>query len=167
VRNARVGLDIGQAVLVSERHGMRTAVDVQLRQDPLDVSAHRLRADEELFGDLSLALTLREKTQDLALPDGQQGTDHLRLRFLGNPRRSLDASKDPAGPRKQLIVVERLHDVVVGANEEPGNPVRWRRSLARDEDDSELIAVLVAQLPADLLAAHVGKAHIENDQRRL
>jgi hypothetical protein len=66
-----VGLDIGKAVLVSERYGMRTAVDVELRQDPLDVSPHRLGADEELFGDLSLALAPREETQNLAFPDGQ------------------------------------------------------------------------------------------------
>ena len=162
-----MALDIGQAVLVSERHGMRTAVDVELRQDPLDVSAHRLRADEELFGDLSLALAPREETQDLAFPVGQQGTDQLRLRLLSIPQRRLDASKDPARPRKQLIVVERLHDVVVGADEEPGNPVRRRRSLARDEDNSDVRAVIVAQLPADLVAADLGEAHVEHDEGRV
>ena len=50
------------------------------------------------------------------------GTHRLRPRLLGRPRPRLDASKNPAGPREQLIVVERFHDVVVGADEEPLQP---------------------------------------------
>ena len=40
------------------------------------------------------------------------------------PREAQTAARcveGPRGPREQLIVVERFHDVVVGADEEPGN----------------------------------------------
>ena len=67
----------------------------------------------------------------------REAPDRLRPRA---PREAQTAARcvgeGPRGPREQLIVVERFHDVVVGADEEPGNPVRGRRPLARDEDDS-------------------------------
>jgi hypothetical protein len=160
-----VPLDIRQAVLVSERHGMRTAVDVELRQDPLNVAAHRLRADEELFGDLTLALAPREETQDLAFAHCQGATDRLRPRLLGGPRPRLDASKDPASPRKQLVVVERLHDVVVGADEKARNTVRGRRS-SRETKIPNWSRNRPRAAPGRPRSRSLGKAHVEHDERR-
>ena len=49
-----------------------------------------------------------------------------------------DAAKDHAARASKLVVVEGFHDVVVGSDEKPGDPVGRRRPLAREEDDSEI-----------------------------
>ena len=50
-----MGLDVvHQTVLVGEGHGVRAAVDAELREDPLDVAADSLRANHEGAGDFGL-----------------------------------------------------------------------------------------------------------------
>ena len=56
-----MSLHVGEPELVGERDSLCSAVDVKLRQDPLDVPGHRLGADEELPGDFPLILALGEQ----------------------------------------------------------------------------------------------------------
>ena len=70
-RCVRRDVRVHEPFTVSDAHGLRAAVHVELREDPLDMGGDRLRADEELCGDRFLCLPLGEQTQDLALPVGQ------------------------------------------------------------------------------------------------
>jgi hypothetical protein len=76
-------------------------------------------------------------------------------------------AKRAPNPRQQLALVERLHDVVVGAEKEPGDPVVRLRPVTREEDDRDVVAEPFPKLAADLVAAHFGKVDLEQDERRL
>ena len=65
-------------------------------------------------------------------------------------------------PRRDLLVGERLDDVVVGAGVEPGDPVR--DAVPRGEHQDRDAAASGAHPPGDLEPVDVGQADIE-DQR--
>jgi hypothetical protein len=67
---------------------------------------------------------------------------------------------------QQLVRVERLHDVVVAAEAEAGDPIERLRAHARDEDDRQPLAELGAQLAADVVAAHAREVDVQEDEAR-
>ena len=77
------------------------------------------------------------------------------------------AAKHGSNPRQQLALVERLHDVVVGAEKEPGDSVVRLGPVAREEDDRNIVPEPLAEPAADLVAAHFGEVDLEEDERRL
>jgi hypothetical protein len=67
-----MAVDFGQTLLVRERNRLCPAVNAELLQDPLDVAADGLGADEEVLGDLRLGEATGEKLQHLALATRQR-----------------------------------------------------------------------------------------------
>ena len=65
----KMGADfrLDQAALERHRHCLRSRLDAQLREDVLDVRRHRLRADDERCGDLTLRPPFGQEREDLAL----------------------------------------------------------------------------------------------------
>ena len=98
------------------------AVDAELGQDALDVTADSLRADDEGSRDLGLVGPLCEKPQDFALAQRQGGADRRRgvvsVRAVND-----DPAQRSAHARKKLVGIEGLDDVVVCSNQKPGDPV--------------------------------------------
>jgi hypothetical protein len=78
----------------------------------------------------------------------------------------LRADDRPAGAGEQLVGVERLDDVVVGADEESHRPVDRLDSVRGDEEDRQLLAEVVAELVAELEAADARQRHGEENERR-
>ena len=75
----------------------------------------------------------------------------------------LDAAQHRADARRELVGVERLGDVVVGAEVEALGLVRGR-ALGRQQDDRDGAAL--AQLAHDLDAVEVGHDDVEQDDVR-
>ena len=67
-------------------------------------------------------------------------------------------------PRDQLLRVDGLDEVVVGADQETDDPVGSLAPLAADEHDRQLLAVSLPQLAADLVAGRSRKDHVEDDR---
>src|SRR3954469_21793621 len=59
--------------------GLDAVLDLELHQDAGDVVLHRLRADEELRGDLGVAFALGQQPKHLDLALGQAGVRPSRL----------------------------------------------------------------------------------------
>ena len=76
-------------------------------------------------------------------------------------------AKRAPNPRQQLALVERLHDVVVGAEKESGNPIVGLRPVTREEDDRDVVAETIPQLAANLVAVYFGEVDLEQDESRL
>ena len=66
-RDTGAGSGSRRAQAVSDRRGLATAGHAQLGQDVRDVDAGRLRADEQLVGDLAVRAPGRHQGQHLAL----------------------------------------------------------------------------------------------------
>jgi hypothetical protein len=96
-------------------------VDTELDQDALDVRGNRLRAENELAGDRLLAGAVSEQREDVALALRQ--TEGLLPALAVTSYDEPGADEQPAHARKQLVRVERLEEVVVGAEEEAGDAV--------------------------------------------
>jgi hypothetical protein len=60
--------------------------------------------------------------------------------------------------------MEGLEDVVVGAEEESACRVERVGSLARDEDDRELLAEQITEIAQQRVAARAGEADVEQDE---
>jgi len=99
----------------------------QLAQDALDVLRHGLGRDEEPVRDLFLFEPLCEKPEDLLLAWSQARRDGS-----GDRRR---LSHEPPDAREEVIEPDRLRQVVVGAEQEAGDPVRLFGPRRGDEDD--------------------------------
>src|SRR4030095_1806542 len=67
---------------------------------------------------------------------------------------------------EELLRVERLRDVVVRAQQEPGDSVGRIGSRPGHEDDRELFPELVAELAADLIATRHAELDVEDDHIR-
>ena len=97
-------------------------------------------------------------------PAGEE-LEHLLL-ARGQPARARTlagrAAEQRAHAGEQLVGRERLHEVVVGAEQEPCHPVVRLRACARDEDDRQRRPVQLAQRPADLVARQAGKVDVED-----
>jgi len=85
--------------------------------------------------------------------------------ILGTGARS-EVPHGATDPREKLAFIERLHDIVVGAEQEPCDAVEWLGSLAGHEDDRDLVPKALAQLSAHLVAAHGGEVDVQEDKRR-
>ena len=68
--------------------------------------------------------------------------------------------------RKQLGWVERLDDVIVGAQTETRDSVEPLGPLTRDEHDRQLLAELGSELAADVVTAHSGEIDVQEDEAR-
>src|SRR5438874_13380316 len=68
--------------------------------------------------------------------------------------------------RKQLGWIERLHDVIVGAQTETRASVEPLGSLTRDEHDRQLLPELGSELAADVVTAHSGEIDVQEDEAR-
>ncbi len=127
--------------------------------------AHRLRADEELPGDLAVGPSVRHEREDLLLPRAQ-----LR-RVLRRPRaavgdRGARASQRPEDPREELVLVHGPRQVIVGARQQTGDAVA-RRAFARDEDHGQRVAVGEVQLPHQIeTTRRPGKVDLDDRQHR-
>jgi hypothetical protein len=64
---ARLVCSRQQAVLICERDGLRTGVDIEFPEDALDVSSDSFRADEEPDCDLVAAQPLGDEAEYLEL----------------------------------------------------------------------------------------------------
>src|SRR5205085_11426498 len=112
----RSGCGVDQAVAVRVRHGLRSAPHPELAEDALDVRRDRLRADHELRRDRALVEAAREKVEDLLLARGQPAA--------GAAVRAVRSAREmPPHAREELRPLERLDEVVVGADEEAGDEV--------------------------------------------
>src|SRR5438874_13614663 len=69
--------------------------------------------------------------------------------------------------RKQLGWIERLHDVIVGAQTETRDSVEPLGSLTRDEHDRQLLPELGSELAADVVTAPSGEIDVHEDEARL
>ena len=87
-------------------------------------------------------------------------------RQVGDPQRRHPARRAPAQQRaharEQLLALERLDEVVVGADVEPLD-ARVQR-VARGEDEDRRVVLVAAQLARDLDAVHPRQAEVEHDQ---
>ena len=128
-------------------------MNVELREDVLDVLPNGFAADDELSGDLRPRATGNEQAQDLILAPRQPG-------LMGGS----GSSKQPTDRRKQAVGNERLCKVVVCADEQPGSPIELSRPFAGGEDDRELLAEVVAELPADLVPRCAGERDFDEDK---
>src|SRR5262245_25369291 len=63
---------------------------------------------------------------------------------------------------EQLVGIDRLDQIVVGADEHARSTVEGLDPFARDEDDRKPLAVKVTELAADLVSADVRKANVEH-----
>src|SRR5215204_1498615 len=71
-RSVPVGVHwLDQAELTGLGGGVSTAVDTELGQDPGDMDADCLAADEQLLGDLPIGATLLQQCQHFTFPRGQ------------------------------------------------------------------------------------------------
>ncbi|HEV8248374.1 MAG TPA: hypothetical protein VGQ15_00245, partial [Gaiellaceae bacterium] len=75
-------------------------------------------------------------------------------------------SERPADARQELVSVEGLDEVVVGAQEEARDDIPSVAALAGDENDGKVVANRVVQLTKHLVAAEAGQADLEEDEAR-
>ena len=95
---------------------------------------------------------------------GARAVDLERCRRAAGPRRAVrraTPARDGADARDQLAQAERLHDVVVGAELEPDDPVGLL--AARGDDDDRHVRAL-AQPPADVEPVDVGQAQVQQHE---
>ena len=89
-------------------------------------------------------------------------------RQVGHPQRRHPARRPPpqqrAHPREQLLALERLDEVVVGADVEPLH-ARVQR-VARGQHEDRRVVLVAAQLAGDLDAVHARQAEVEDDEIR-
>jgi hypothetical protein len=137
------------AVAVGDGHGLGSAVNAELVADVVDVRGHRLRADDELRRDVLLRAASGEQREDLVLAGGQAGPADDALR----PGRGAPGAvpQQAADAREELVGGERLGEVVVRADQEPGRAVQRLRPRRRHEDDADPVVRLL-QPAADLVA---------------
>ena len=86
-----------------------------------------------------------------------------KARIAGARLRARRAAEDGADARRELVGVERLGDVVVGAEVEALGLV-GRRALGREQDDGD--GTSLAQLAHDLDAVEIGHDDVEQDDVR-
>ena len=83
-----------------------------------------------------------------------------------DPQRRHPARRAPAQQRaharEQLLALERLDQVVVGADVEPLD-ARIQR-VARGEHEDRRVVLVAPQLAGDLDAVHAGQTEVEHDQ---
>jgi hypothetical protein len=144
---------------VRERDRLRTAVDIELRENPLDVRSDRLRADDEVLRDLRLPEPVCEQPKDLGLASRKRAGS---LFVHGERGRR---SHVPPDAREELVRGERL-DHVVGADQEAGGAVERIGPLAGEEEDGQPGSERVLELPTDLVAADPRQLHVEDDEAR-
>jgi hypothetical protein len=125
-----MAFDVEEAKLVRECHRLCTAVHAELLQHPLDVTPDRLGTDEEPLGDLRLGQPTGQQLQHLSLTTRQRFND--RFAFVVLARWDARMAKCAPNSRKELTLVEGLHDVVVGAEQKPSNPVVRLGPVARE-----------------------------------
>ena len=93
---------------------------------------------------LPLALAAREQHEHLALPRRQNRGRRRILVPLGRcPLLGLSPQERPNAV-DELLGVERLEDVVVGAEQKTGDPIQGLHARARDEHDRDGVAEGVA-----------------------
>ena len=81
-------------------------------------------------------------SEDLALARAEaDGRSRSASRFRSRSRPGACAAQRPLDAREQLAAVERLRDVVVRADHQPGDVVEGCRALGGDEDHRELVPV--------------------------
>ncbi len=102
---------------------------------------------------------VREEREDLLLTRREPAR-----RVVGGLRGGRRTRDQPAHTRHEEGRVERLDEVVVGAEEHPGGSIEVVRLVGRDQDDGQLLAELIAQLSAELEAADVGQPDVEHHQ---
>jgi hypothetical protein len=85
---------------------------------------------------------------------------------VGHPERRHSARRPPpqqrAHAREQLLALERLDQVVVGADVESFH-ARVQR-VARGQHEDRRVVLVAAQLARDLDAVHPGETQVQNDQ---
>ena len=103
---------------------------------------------------------MREHPQDLELARRELG--------VAGDGRAPGALDQLAHPHDQLLQVDGLAEVVVGADEQPGDAVGGLAAAPRHEHDRQLRPVEVAQLAADLVPGDVGEVDLDHrDPRRV
>ena len=118
----------------------------------------------ELLCDLVLATTAGEKLDHLLLARGQRA-EIVAARSDGGgpsvvaPRQRPQACVEPIG-------VERLHDVVVGADQQARNSIERLDACAGNKHDSHVVAVTLSERATHLVAGDFLEGDLEHDQRR-
>ncbi len=74
------------------------------------------------------------------------------------------AHDEPPHPRDELVGVEGLDDEVVRAEQQSRDAVERLGANAGEEEHRQVVAPLVADLAADLVAGHVRQADLEHDE---
>ena len=117
-------------------------------------------ADDQVRTDLLLRQTGGQQGQDLLLAVRERGRSVDGS--LGRGRAG--TTQGPPDAREQLVGIERLHQVVVGAEQQAGHAIGGIGPAAGDEDDREIVAVRLVELAAELVAARVGQIDLEDDE---
>src|SRR5450759_1076246 len=157
------------------------AIRPQLLAEEVDVRLHRVRGErgpvwpgvvEQLVAAQDLTRPAKEALQDRVLAAAQldllPGDGHPaqclveRDRPRGEPhgRARWRSPAQCAEPREQLLVGERLHEVIVGAGVQPGHPVPHRVPRRQHQDRHRVAHP--AELPRHLETGPVRQPHVED-----
>ncbi len=147
-----------EAVTVGECDGLGPAVGAEFGKDVLEMVSDRLGADPQLEGDYGLRPATREQCEHFALAPRQGRPPKSRLGLRHG------VGQEPSHAGEQLSWVERLCEIIVAADIEPGDAVIRLDPIAGDEDDGDSVAELGLQLPADLVARKKRKADVEDHE---
>ena len=100
-------MSLDQLVTNGNRNRLCPAMNAELGQDVLDVLAHGLGAYEEPLRHLGLAQSLEEEREDVEFTPRQ---------LVRRPSVGARSREEPSHACEQLVGIERLHEVVVGAD---------------------------------------------------
>src|SRR5450759_1769522 len=155
----------------------------QLLAEQVDVRLHRVRGErgpirpgvvEQLVAAEDLPGPAKEALQDRVFAAAQlnlpPGDSHAAQRLVerdrprGEPhgRARWRSPAQRAEPCEQLLVGERLHEVVIGAGVQPGHPVPHRIPRRQHQDRHRVSHP--AELPRDLETGPVRQPDIEDDR---
>ena len=124
------------------------AVDAEFCEHALDVGGDRLRRDEQLACDLALASSLCEQVEHLAFPRCEIVEACVAVPLLAVvPAVAVAAPQQRPDAGEQLVGLERFGAVVVGADQEACDAVERLDARCGEEDERQVVAEAVAQLP--------------------
>ena len=163
---AGLTLGLGLAPQVADVHGevLRVGAEVVVPDAVVDrrVVEHDTLVAHEQLEQVELGLREIELTGAAPGPPGRRVDAQIgQLHDLVPGLRRLRAAQQRPQPCQQLVQLERLREVVVGARIEPGHPVTGLRPRG-EHQDRDLVAV-GAQHLAHRQAVDDGHRHVEHD----
>src|SRR6266550_8175450 len=69
-------------------------------------------------------------------------------------------------PREKLVEHERLEQIVVRSEEQPGDAIKGLFAFPGDEDDADRVPVIITEAAAELIAGDIRQVDVEEDHIR-